>query len=135
MKKLCIAITLSSLTAACGPEVEEQPPEACDQDAAIAERFGSATSTASATADFTQDEGVNRVTLDASLGGTASAAQSSYAYLDLETATLLELSDAEALTDSTWDLAFNRSLVRLNSGDSGPAKLSLKRVDGTGLVA
>ena len=130
MKKMWITITLAGTLVACGEATEEEPA-ACDQATAIAELFGTNAEASSPEATFTQDGEADRVVLDASFGGPANAAQTSYAYLDLDTATVLELSDAEALSNAEWDVAFNRSLVRLNGGDSGPGQLSLTRVDST----
>jgi hypothetical protein len=130
MKKTLIAMTLPAALMACG-EAPEPEPEACDQATAVAELFGTHTEPSSPAVTFETEDTFERVVLDASFGGPANAAQTSYAYLDLDTSTVLPLSDAEALTDAEWDVAFNRSLVRLNGGDSGPGQLSLARVDDT----
>lgn len=45
---------------------------------------------------------------------TGSTAEPVSAYFDLDTGTLLTLSDEEAATNSEWDIAFNRTKVSLN---------------------
>ncbi len=46
-------------------------------------------------------------------------ASAGYAYFDLETGKVLELTDAQAATDTSWDLAFNGTSIILNGGYSG----------------
>ncbi len=127
MKNLFIPIILAGVFAACG---EAPDAEVCDPQTAIAELYGVNTEASEAPATFEPDGDATRLVLDASFGGLANAPSSSYAYIDLDTESLLALSDAQALSDDDWDIAFNRSNVRLNSGDSGPGSLSLARMDG-----
>lgn len=63
------------------------------------------------------------VLLDASAGGSGAAANdplNKYTYFNLSTGQVAELADADALTSLSWDIAFKRSKVKLNSGLSGP---------------
>ncbi|MEP1448816.1 MAG: HmuY family protein [Paraglaciecola sp.] len=46
---------------------------------------------------------------------TGSTSEPKSVYFDLETATVLELTDEEAVSDSQWDIAFNRTKVSLNT--------------------
>lgn len=46
---------------------------------------------------------------------TGSTSEPKSVYFDLETATVLELTDEEAAADSQWDIAFNRTQVSLNT--------------------
>jgi hypothetical protein len=74
--------------------------------------------------------GVFTATLDASAGGYDHARFEPFVYLDLEAAARVDLTDLEALADTTWDLAFKRTLIRTNSADSGPGQIALARVSG-----
>lgn len=61
--------------------------------------------------------------IDARAGGFGAPADhpdNKYVYLDLDTDTILALTDAEAQSNTAWDLAFKRYDVRTNSGDAGP---------------
>ena len=93
----------------------------CDPASTAAELIGVFDTTSAGTFEAqTQDDGSIVVTLDAGLGGAAQAAQSSYLYVSLTDGELLKLSDKAALTDDTWELAFKRTQLRINSADSGP---------------
>ena len=74
---------------------------------------------------FTRDDdGVIEATLDASLGGPAKAAESAYIYIDLSSAAIVALGDREARMNSVeWDIAVKRSVIRVNSADSGPGEI------------
>lgn len=64
--------------------------------------------------------------IDARAGGFGAAAtdpKNRYAYLNLETGDLLEITDAEARDSSDWHLGFKRFSVLTNSGVSGPADI------------
>ncbi len=111
----------------CGP-VEE---EACDRDAAIASAIGANTTVSGGTIEVRPGMDAEfEATLDASLGGTAAAAQSSYLYLDLGTGELLDLSDVSARTSTAWTIGFNRTNIILNSGNSGAGAMRLAKVTG-----
>lgn len=62
---------------------------------------------------------VKTLYVDASAGGSAMSSMNPWTYLDLATATRVDVNDKAALTAATWDLAFKRPLLRANSGDSG----------------
>ncbi len=64
---------------------------------------------------------VKTLYVDASAGGSAAASTNPWTYLDLSTATRVDITDSASLTASTWDLAIKRPVLRTNSGDSGPA--------------
>ena len=83
MKKLITINTLAALAlSACGPQTAE-PADVCDPAEEVAALFGANAEVADGSATFAEDGDSTRVTLDASLGGIVSAAQSSYVYLDL----------------------------------------------------
>lgn len=78
---------------------------------------------------FDSDEDIHSVTIDAASGGPAEMATTSYIYIDLDAQEKLDLSDVDAFEDSDWDIAFNRSMIRLNNSDSGPGGWMAARVD------
>lgn len=93
----------------------------CDPASKAAELIGVFDTTSAGTFEAQpQEDGSVVVTLDAGLGGAAQAAQSSYLYASLTGGKLIEISDKAALTDDTWELAFKRTELRINSADSGP---------------
>ena len=96
-------------------------PEPCDEAALATDawRLQEAPAT-QATLEVTTEEGVTSLVLDATLGGTMGAAASSWVYLDLTTAALAPLSDRDALASNAWHIAFKRTSIRVNGGDSGP---------------
>ncbi len=57
-------------------------------------------------------------------------ADNPYIYVDLATGTKVEITDVDALTSSEWDLAFERSSIRANGGDSGPGDVAVAVVEG-----
>lgn len=62
-------------------------------------------------------------TVDATAGGLGTPAgdpRNKYTYVNLATGSIVDLSDADAATSSDWDIAFKRSLLKLNGGLSGP---------------
>ncbi len=64
------------------------------------------------------------ITLDATAGGlgtTASDPKNKFTYFNVESGKVVELTDAEAESSSSWHIAFKRTSVKTNSGISGPA--------------
>lgn len=86
---------------------------------------------ATAMLSVTDEGGAIRATLDASAGGSMSAPSQAFVYLDLDSATLLELDDYTAYADTRWDLAFKRVVIRSNSGSSGTGAASVARLADT----
>lgn len=67
-------------------------------------------------------EGQNLSLIDASAGGFNGTKGYTYARFTRDQGLVaVELSDEDALDDATWDIAFRRFVIRLNSGVSGPA--------------
>lgn len=58
--------------------------------------------------------------VDASVGGLNGQDSHPWVYIELASGLAVAVTDLEALSSSAWDLAFKRSVVRTNSGDSGP---------------
>ncbi len=78
------------------------------------------------------DTGTTTLTLDASAGGFGAAeddAANKWAYLDLDSGQILELTDAEASLSTQWDVALKRVDVRTNGGASGPGTVTAALAD------
>jgi hypothetical protein len=58
--------------------------------------------------------------VDASAGGFDMAASNPYLYIDLATGMRVDITDKQAFTSTSWDLAIKRASIRSNDGDSGP---------------
>jgi hypothetical protein len=71
------------------------------------------------------------VTIDAAAGGSAESRNNAFVYLDLNTGEMVRLTDLESLIDTEWQLAFRRTNLRLNSGDSGPGTWEMTKVSET----
>jgi hypothetical protein len=78
----------------------------------------------------TTDEGVTAAVIDATAGGFFESADNPFIYIDLETGVKVDVDDVDALTSTEWDIAFKRSTIRLNGGDSGPGGVGLVVVEG-----
>lgn len=57
--------------------------------------------------------------VDASAGGFNGEATNPRIYVNLETATRVDLTDTQAFTSTAWDLALKRTVLYSNSGDAG----------------
>jgi hypothetical protein len=66
--------------------------------------------------------------VDASVGGLDMQDSNPWVYVALAMGTRVELSDLEALESADWDIAFKRSVLRNNSGDSGPGQGGALRI-------
>lgn len=60
--------------------------------------------------------------IDASVGGLEGQDTNPWVYIELATGKAVAITDIDALKSKAWDLAFKRSVVRTNSGDSGPGE-------------
>ncbi len=72
--------------------------------------------------------GVKTVYLDASAGSFALQDQYPRTYVNLETATRVDVTDVQAPTSTGWDLAFKRPVIFTNDGDGGPGQGGLLTV-------
>ena len=66
--------------------------------------------------------GVRTVYVDASAGGFGNDTTNPRAYVNLETATRVDVTDTQASTSTAWDLAIKRPILFTNDGDGGPGK-------------
>lgn len=63
--------------------------------------------------------GVKTLFVDASAGGAQGGASNPRVYINLETATKVDVTDKTAPSVTTWDLAVKRPVLFTNSGDGG----------------
>lgn len=76
-------------------------------------------STGAVTILSTDASGARTVFVDASAGGTMAAGTNPRVYLNLETATRVDITDVTAWDSKAWDLALKRYIPFTNSGDGG----------------
>ncbi len=66
------------------------------------------------------------VQIDATAGGFGTDPNdpaNKYAYFNLDSGQVIELTDSEAAASENWHIAFKRTNVKLNGGVSGPASV------------
>lgn len=105
----------------------EPVPPGCQEESTAYLRFGTLLAPGLVTS---YQEGYDWVSeVDASRsggghGGMPGAPRYSYVYARFDPAAglvKLDLTDAQALLSSDWDIAFRRAVIRINGGDSGPS--------------
>lgn len=73
------------------------------------------------------------VFVDATAGGFGNTADNPYIYLKFDTTagtvSRVDITDTQSYTDSTWDIALKRYVIRANSGDSGPGGITVAPVN------
>lgn len=69
--------------------------------------------------------------IDANAGGYQQASSNPFVYVNLGTGERVDITDIEAFERTDWDLAFRRTAIRTNSGDSGPGDVSLAQLNDT----
>jgi hypothetical protein len=77
--------------------------------------------------------GVKETSIDASAGGTSLELQNPFVYISLKDGSKVDLDDIAARTSTSWDVAFRRSVIRVNGGDSGDGSCEVAIVTGTTL--
>lgn len=80
--------------------------------------------------DSTQAD--NIVNIDATAGGVGASTSdpaNKYTYVDLDTGSVVELTDTEAESDTIWDIAFKRTKTKINGGASGPGNVTASVAD------
>ena len=102
---------------------------ACEPREVARQKVGSVDKVAPGYAGAEDSEEIHWATIDASTGGPAHMKGAPWLYVDLKGAKKVELTDKEAFESSAWDLAFKNTLIRVNGGDSGPAKWQVLAVD------
>jgi hypothetical protein len=66
--------------------------------------------------------------VDGSAGGTQNASRNPYVFINLETASKVDVTDKTALESTEWDLALKRTIIFTNGGDGGPGTGGAGRV-------
>ncbi|QDG53009.1 hypothetical protein FIV42_20355 [Persicimonas caeni] len=79
----------------------------------------------------TNADGVTTLVIEAAAGGSQASADNPFIYLDLSTGEKVEVNDVEAYSNTDWDLAFKRYIIRSNGADSGPGDVSISKMTGT----
>jgi hypothetical protein len=64
--------------------------------------------------------GVKKIYIDASAGGTSGEATRPRIYVELAGGTKVSVTDVSATTSTDWDLALKRPIIFTNDGDGGP---------------
>lgn len=75
--------------------------------------------------------GVKETKIDASAGGTSMELKNPFVYVSLKDGSKVDLDDVAARKATSWDLAFRRSVIRVNGGDSGAGSCEVAIVAGT----
>jgi len=109
----------SGSTSTGGTDSVDPTPSACS--AALKQSLSLVDEVSTAAVSVLSENGDDRVLyVDASLGGLNEQDSQPWVYVKLATGEGIAVTDLAALTSKGWDLAFKRSVVRTNSGDSGP---------------
>lgn len=98
-----------------------RPPSPCS--AALRQSVSLVDAVSSGAVSIIEERSEERVLyVDASAGGLDAADKYPWVYVALASGGAVQLTDLEALESTDWDLAFKRSVVRTNGGDSGPGE-------------
>ena len=103
-----------------GTEEDVEDTGECDEEQAIRDAIGLIDAVSDGEVTVTEEDGITNVTIDASAGGTDEQVNNPYLYFDFDTNARLDITDIEALENMEWDIAFKRTTIRVNGGDSGP---------------
>ncbi|HEX2870279.1 MAG TPA: HmuY family protein [Polyangiaceae bacterium] len=102
-----------------GTDSVDPTPSACS--AALRQSLSLVDEVSTATVSVLSESGEDRTLyIDASAGGLNGQDSNPWVYIEFLNGGAVAVTDLEALTSKAWDLAFKRSVVRTNSGDSGP---------------
>ena len=103
----------------------------CDEAALLAASWPMPQGVSTAEVQVTRQGATSTATIDASAGGSAMAAQNPFVFLDLDQGQKVATGAPEALRSNvTWELAFRRTAVFINGGDSGPGSVEITRLTG-----
>jgi len=113
--------------ATAGTASAEPTPRACS--AALKQSLSLVNEVSTARVSIVSEDADERTLfIDASVGGLNGQDTHPWVYVTLATGDAVGVTDLEALSSSAWDLAFKRSVVRTNGGDSGPGSGGAIRV-------
>jgi hypothetical protein len=100
----------------------------CDVTAALPANYRPIAMVSSGTVAVTASGGVTSGTVDGTAGGLAGAPDNPYIYVDLVNGTRVDVSDLGARQSTAWHVAFKRSSILVNGGDSGPGGVTAAAV-------
>jgi hypothetical protein len=102
----------------------------CEPAAALPSQFRPIAEVSTGLVNVTNSGGVWSGTIDGTAGGLSQAADNPYIYVDLRTGAKVDITDLDAYSSQTWDIALKRASLRSNGGDSGPGMRSVSIVTG-----
>lgn len=102
--------------------------DGCDVTAALPQQWRPIATVSTGAVTATTSGGVTSATIDATAGGLAGAPDNPYVYVDLTTGTRVDVSDVASRSSNTWHVAFKRSSIKVNGGDSGPSDVGAAKV-------
>jgi len=145
MKRLAIVAGIAALAAcggddgaAMGDDGIDIPVDAnasCDPATVLPSAYRPVASIATTLVNLTTTAGVTTGSVDATAGGLSAAADNPYIYVDLLAMKKVDVSDLTARESVAWDVAFKRSSLRTNGGDSGGGGRKLAIVEGATSLA
>ena len=121
----------ADLSAGPSPDLSSAQPMPCELP--YEQRLIGTPSTGAVTITPSPDGNGYTAEIDASAGGAEQAASNAYVYLDLVAGKKVGSGDIEAQKARTWDIAFKRWQIKINSGDSGPGGVVSAPVGGVEL--
>ena len=105
--------------ATAGTDSVDPTPSACS--AALKQSLSLVDEVSTAKVSIVSEDADDRTLfVDASVGGLNGQDTHPWVYIALATGQAVAVTDLQALGSKAWDLAFKRSVVRTNGGDSGP---------------
>jgi hypothetical protein len=75
-----------------------------------------------------EDGAAKVIYVDGSAGGTQLSSRNPAVYINLETASRIDVTDKSALESTEWDLSLKRTIIYTNSGDGGPGTGGAARI-------
>jgi hypothetical protein len=119
-------------------------PVGCDPISLLPNNWRPIDKVSTGTVTTTPTGQIYRAVIDATAGGLPNAADNPYTYVNLITGQRVDITDVQALTSTVtdvqaltstdWHIAFKRSNIRVNGGDSGKAGLSVATVEAAALA-
>lgn len=118
--------------AALAPDADDN---ACDPALVLPTQYRPIATVSTGGVELAADAGVMTGFVDATAGGLGGSADNPYVYVNLVTGQKVAVDDLAARSSSQWDLAFKRSSVRVNGGDSGPGNRQVAIVEAPDLAS
>ncbi|MCG3172840.1 MAG: hypothetical protein GMKNLPBB_00999 [Myxococcota bacterium] len=110
--------------------VDSGPASGCDRAAALKAAWPLTDKISSGEVTTREEGGFRITTVDASAGGMEGARNNPFTYLNFSTGAKAAITDFQSLADNGWDIAFRRTAIRVNGGDSGPGRRKLAVTEG-----